>query len=232
MMKNTECILFYVKYPEPGKVKTRLAKGLGDERAVELYKRFIQDLNEMLSDIPQQVCVCYAPDKAEPYFRERLGNDFLYAPQQGIDLGERMKHSFQQAFQEGFERVAIVGSDSPDLSAQIVSQAFDELGRSDAVIGPALDGGYYLLGFRKERFFPDVFDDMSWSTSIVFDQTRKKLDEALLRYSVLAEWNDIDTLLELERFIHRCQQNGSGARHTQAYCRTLTQINVKGVKNL
>ncbi|MCP4398297.1 MAG: glycosyltransferase, partial [bacterium] len=64
MMKNTECILFYVKYPEQGKVKTRLAKGLGDERAVELYKRFIQDLDEMLSDIPQQVCVCYAPDKA------------------------------------------------------------------------------------------------------------------------------------------------------------------------
>ena len=227
MRKNTECLLFYVKSPEPGKVKTRLAQTIGHEQAAELYKCFIQDLSDMLSGLPKQVCVCYTPDKAGAYFREWLGSNFFYAPQQGHDLGERMKRSFEQAFQQGFERVLIVGSDLPDLPAEIVSQAFDGLRHFDAVIGPALDGGYYLLGFTKEGFSPNAFDDISWSTSIVFEQTRKKLDEDRLRYSILAEWNDIDTLLELERFALRCRKNDTVARHTRNYCRTLTEIRVK-----
>jgi len=212
------CLLFFVKYPEPGAVKTRLAKMIGYGYAVEFYKRFILDSVETLSTLPQQVNVCYAPGYSGSYFRNWLGERFLYTPQQGKDLGERMDHSFQQAFQQGFGKVAIIGSDLPDLPSQIVTQAFKELDTHDAVIGPAVDGGYYLLGFRQTSFFPSVFEDIAWSRETVFEQTSQKIEQAGLHRATLPIWQDVDSFSELRQLCTQSdRQRKQRARHTVRY---------------
>ncbi len=216
-MQEKECILFYVKFPENGKTKTRLAKGLGDGHAVGLYRCFILDMLNMLATIPQQVCVGYFPEHAGSYFKEWLGKAYLYFPQKGTDLGERMKHSFQQAFQQGFEKVVIIGSDLPDLPSDIIAKAFEELRSFDTVIGPAVDGGYYLLGFHHDTFFPEVFEDITWSTSAVFDQTLKKFEQFGLTFSILSEWHDIDTFFELQQLYNKHRHTNRKTTKTISY---------------
>lgn len=220
-MQTKECLLFYVKSPENGKVKTRLARDIGDEHATELYKCFILDILATLATLPQRVCLCYTPEDAEFDLKKWLAEAYLYMRQQGSDLGERMCHSFYEAFQRGFERVVLIGSDLPDIPAQYIGRAFENLRTSDVVIGPAVDGGYYLLGFRQEAFLPGVFKDISWSTNIVFDQTLKTIRQAALNYSILPEWYDVDNLAELEQLYARNQQTPQRAQHTIAYWRTV-----------
>jgi rSAM/selenodomain-associated transferase 1 len=220
-MSEQECILFYVKFPEKGQVKTRLARDIGNEHAIELYKCFILDIVETLSTLSQSACICYAPEDSGGAFRDWLGDNFLYAPQQGENLGARMKHSFQQIFQQGFKKALLIGSDSPDLPANIFIQAFKELETSDMVIGPASDGGYYLSGFCENSFSPEVFEDITWSTAMVFDQTCKKIEEQGLMYSKLPVWHDIDTLPGLQAFYERNSDNPQRAKRTMAYWRKI-----------
>jgi rSAM/selenodomain-associated transferase 1 len=180
---------------------------------------------ETLSEIPQTVSVCYSPDYAGPHFRKWLGDKYLYFSQQGDNLGERMKHSFQQAFRHGFEKVVIIGSDSPDLPAHIIIKAFENLDAFDTVIGPAVDGGYYLLGIRHDTFCPEIFEDIPWSTDIVFDQTLKKIEQAALTFSILPEWYDVDNLSELQQLYNRYQHTSQNKRrkltNTISYLHTM-----------
>ena len=217
-MKNTECILFFVKYPEKKRVKTRLAKTLGDKHATGLYKCFILDMLATLEATSPIVCICYTPEHAEQHFRTWLGNHYLYMAQQGIDLGERMNHAFQAAFQKGFERVLILGSDLPDLPSHYITRAFEQLQAVDSVIGPSDDGGYYSLGFQKETFLPEVFQDMLWSHSSVCAETLKKLEQKNVAFSLLPSWNDIDNLDELQQWYTRNRSaETTRAKHTMHY---------------
>ncbi|MBD3308960.1 DUF2064 domain-containing protein [candidate division KSB3 bacterium] len=219
-MTRQACLLFYLKFPERGKVKTRLARDIGDEHAVELYCCFIRDMLETLAQIPQQICLCYAPQTAEPRFRRWLEGDFVYLPQHGNNLGERMGNSFQGAFRLGFERVVLIGSDLPDLPAQYVEMAFERLESYKSVIGPSGDGGYYLLGFRRETFVPEVFQDIGWSQSSVYEETLTKLTRHGTDFLALPVWHDIDNLSELHQWYSRqqVQQGGtSRAVRTHAY---------------
>ena len=223
-IKTKESVLFYVKLPENGKTKTRLAKDIGDEHAVELYKCFILDMIETLSEIPPTVAVCYTPNHAGSYFREWLGEEYVYFPQQGRDLGERMRDSFQQAFRQGFEKAVVIGSDLPDLPAHILMKAFEDLDSFDTVIGPAVDGGYYLLGFRHDTFSPGVFEDINWSTTSVFDQTLKKIQQAELTFSILPEWHDIDNLSELRQLYNQHQQTERKLTNTMSYLHKMKEV--------
>lgn len=220
-MSEKECILVYVKFPEKGKVKTRLARDIGNEQAIELYKCFILDIVETLSTLPQRACICYAPEESGRVFRDWLGDNFLYAPQQGENLGARMTHSFQQIFQQGFKKALLIGSDSPDLPEDIFIRAFKELETYDMVIGPASDGGYYISGFRENSFSPQVLEGISWSTEVVFDQTCKNIEEEGLIYSKLPVWHDIDTLPGLQAFYERNSDNPQRAKRTMAYWRKM-----------
>ena len=172
------CILFFVKYPEKGTVKTRLSRELGDDHTIELYRCFVQDMLGMLKKTDYSCRLYITPPDTEQKFRQWLGDEHLYAPQAEGDLGERMERAFQQAFDEGYERVVLIGSDIPDLPPPVIKEALRSLKSNDAVIGPSRDGGYYLIGFNDNSFLPAVFAGIAWSTRTVFEQTMDVLSEA------------------------------------------------------
>jgi len=187
-----DCILFYVKYPEQGKVKSRLARAVGGDVSMRLYRAFVADLVRLLVQVARSgvhVRACFSPASKKKPVREWLGGHgaFSFSPQQGEGLGERLKASFADAFEE-YDRVVVIGSDSPDLPVSFVQDALKALTSHDVVIGPASDGGYYLIGFSREGFDPSVFDDIDWSTERVFEQTKARLRG---RVHALPVWHDV-----------------------------------------
>ncbi|MFC1712875.1 TIGR04282 family arsenosugar biosynthesis glycosyltransferase [Candidatus Poribacteria bacterium] len=193
-----DCILLFAKYPEKGQVKTRLSAELDESTAVELYKNFVLDLLSMLERLSLPFQICFSPENSRERFMKWLGDKYCYIPQQGADLGQRMKNALAQAFAQDFDRAVIIGSDSPDLSEDLIHEAFSSLEDHDAVIGPSVDGGYYLIGFRNDAFLPEVFDGIEWSTDTVFKETLEILKKAGLNAYELPEWQDIDTLADLK----------------------------------
>jgi len=200
---NRQRILFFVKTPEKGCVKTRLASAVGEDRAVELYRCFVEDIVAMLETLGVEMECCYRPVSAEAALGEWLGRRRLYVPQQGEDLGARMENAFRHVFEKGISQAVLIGSDSPDLAASLLKQAFRELRRHDAVIGPSSDGGYYLLGFDARHFVPEAFANVSWSTDHVFAQTLDILNRHACDVFVLPPWHDVDTRSDLDDLIDR-----------------------------
>jgi uncharacterized protein len=194
---DDRCLLFFIKNPEKGKVKTRLASAVGDKRAVELYKRFLLEMLFTLNKGTFLFYLCYFPENGLDNVKGWLGNHYLYMPQRGENLGERMKNGFLEAFSMNFNRVVLVGSDVPDLPIEFIEEAFTYLQKQDGVIGPALDGGYYLIGFKNKSFSPRVFDGIRWGTGSVFEETMKVLDREGLTVHVLNPLRDIDTVEDL-----------------------------------
>jgi len=203
MMKEKTCILFYLKFPEKGKVKTRLDDNIGKAKTLKLYKAFVIDSLDTLKRLNKPVIVCYIPNKAKEEIRQWLGKDYIYSLQLGKNLGMRMKNSFKQALKKGYEKVIIIGSDSPDLPLAFLKKAIEMLDKTEAVIGPSEDGGYYLLGFTKSGFSPMVFDDIPWSTPSVFSKTMKKLRDLKITTSSLPAWRDVDTFQDLISLVKR-----------------------------
>lgn len=120
-----------------------------------------------------------------------------FYPQQGDDLGKRMRLAFETAFSEGYARCILTGSDLPGLDPKLIKSAFETLKKSPACIGPAKDGGYYLIGFQQERFSKSIFQDIKWSTESVFPETLIKLNEKGLPTAILPQFSDIDTVDDL-----------------------------------
>lgn len=214
---DKNCILFFVKYPEKGQVKTRLSTELNETIAVELYRNFILDLLTMLEKLGAPFQICFSPVNSQEKFMKWLGDDYSYVPQQGEGLGQRMKNALIHAFGQGFRRAVIIGSDSPDLRGNLIHEAFSFLKTHDAVIGPSLDGGYYLIGFNSGSFFPKAFDGIKWSTDTVFRDTISILEKARLRIHKLPEWRDIDTLADLKHLYMRNQDGEFFSSRTMAY---------------
>jgi rSAM/selenodomain-associated transferase 1 len=200
-LKNKNyCILFFVKYPEKGKVKSRLSSELNENFTKNLYKMFVKDLLFTLNKAKYPKIICYYPKKNIDKFKAWLGKNYRYYAQSGENLGERMKSCFEFAFKQNFEKVIVIGSDSPDLSENILNTAFSSLNDNDTVIGPTYDGGYYLLGFKKNSYSPEVFNGINWSTKTVFEETMNKLNSENIKTKVLDYWGDIDTINDLNQF--------------------------------
>lgn len=180
-------LIIFVKNAVYGKVKTRLAAALGDTKALDIYRTLVAYTHRITSLLPHDKYVYYS-DFVEP--DDLWNHTFLKRQQQGADLGMRMKHAFQQVFNEGYERVVIIGSDCLELSTEIIEQAFAALEKNDAVIGPATDGGYYLLGLTAMH--NRLFENISWSTNRVLDQTLAVFRELQLHYILLPQLSDID----------------------------------------
>ena len=205
------CILFFIKYPAKGNVKTRLAKVIGDDVATSLYRHFVQDMLKGFEKVESKLRICYAPcgtEHPEKEFRDWLGPQYDYQEQQGEDLGERMKHAMQSAFDDGFNRVIVIGSDIPDFPPELLTKAILDLDMQDAAVGPSYDGGYYMIGFRKDTFIPEVFDDIPWSTRDVYRTTLAKIMAADLELTRLPDWNDVDTIWDLN-LLFRTNRNSS-----------------------
>lgn len=219
-------ILLFVRYPEPGSVKTRLARHAGNDKAAELYRAFVEDTVEGLKTLPVGLTVCYAPELEDgsdaggpvtdwllPLVEEKDG--VLFMPQRGADLGSRMLNAFEDAFAAGADRVALMGSDIPDFPPALVLRAIQEVDRTGCIIGPSQDGGYYLLAFTREEFAPMVFHGPRWGESDVLRTTLELVGRAGLLPALLPEWNDVDTFRDLN-VLWRINKNSS-FRHSRTW---------------
>jgi rSAM/selenodomain-associated transferase 1 len=226
-MTDNRCIMLFVKLPEKGRVKSRLARHVGEDAALSLYENMVLDAIDMLKRGRFPFRICYTPPDARDQVTEWLGREYYYLPQTGDDLGDRMDEAFADVFSGDVEEALLIGSDIPGLTTGIIEEAFASLARNDAVIGPADDGGYYLIGFRKNTFTPGIFHDMVWSTSTVFRFTMDKLHDASRKVHILSELTDVDTVEDLKTLLSQVKGPASEPSRTSSflerYCRgTLT----------
>lgn len=208
-----------MKYPEDGKVKARLAQSIGKEAATDLYRAFIQDtLTTVQSlDIPYHIAV-YPPESQER-FTQWLGPSYQYFHQQGVDIGIRLQNGFATMYTKKYQQVIALASDSPDLPIEILQEAVSSLQTHKVVIGPASDGGYYLIGFSHDFFISEVFEDILWSTATVYRDTLSRIESVTSQVHVLPEWADIDTKSDLQKFYEVNQFQPSKNLHTMNYLR-------------
>jgi len=195
-------------------VKSRLAVVLGQDAALELYRNFVLDILALIGKSGVRCRICYHPPGSGETVKNWLGGHLQYTPQEGNDIGERMERAFRRAFSEGASRAVLIGSDIPDLPPDLLLDAFGRLDRTGAVIGPAKDGGYYLIGFRNDAFFPGIFRGMEWSTDTVFSKTLQILEHEQREVSVLPTWQDVDTIDDLKDLMSRNRNGDFSASRT------------------
>lgn len=192
--KNDNALIVFLKYPETNKVKTRLGKDIGPRGAMELYRETAGFVAESFSGSENWTTFFfYTPRGRKKEILEWLGDkEALFFTQQTGSLGRRMSRAFEKCFSLGFRNVVIIGTDCVMITEEDVETAFSLLsgGEFEAVLGPATDGGYYLLGLRGKT--DAVFQDMQWSTSRVFKETERRIRESGLRHAVMRELSDID----------------------------------------
>jgi uncharacterized protein len=223
--EENDCLIIFVKWPKKGKVKSRLSVVLDEDTVLDLYKCFVEDLLHTVKELGIRPVIAFYPADEEDSVRSWLGSEYRYVPQMGDELGERMKNAFQWAFARGRSRVVLIGSDFPDLPAEIIKDAFASLNDHDAAIGPALDGGYYLIGFRNDAFSPRIFDDIPWSTAFVFARTMEILREDGCDVRQLQFWRDIDRPEDIDDLIKRNRDNPFIRSKTMACLRRLERYN-------
>ncbi len=197
-MQSRPLIILFLKAPIPGNVKSRLAAGIGQEAALELYRLLVLDTVDVLSRTVFPVRIYFSPPEAADAVAALLGKDRGCAPQTGADLGERMANALHDAFSRGHTHAVLVGSDIPELTPAIITEALDSLERNEAALGPAEDGGYYLIGFRSGAMLPAVFHGRAWSTSTVFEETARIMREKSLRVHMLPRLHDLDSAADLK----------------------------------
>ncbi len=191
-----EKLIIFVKNEEVGKTKTRLAASIGDEQALEVYRKLLEWTVEQTRDLEVVKEVWYSRFVAENDIWET--GDYKKELQVGKNLGERMSNAFRESFgEESFEKVVIIGSDCAELTSGVIQEAFQKLEEYEFVIGPAEDGGYYLLGMRN--YHREVFEGIEWSTGSVFDKTIEKIRELSAGYATLEQLNDVDTIEDWNR---------------------------------
>lgn len=192
-MDTNRLLLIFSKNPVPGRCKTRLAKTIGDVAATEIYKVLLRHtalITEPLNAIKE---VHYSDFVEED---DIFSDQFIKKVQSGKDLGEKMKNAFSKGFQAGFQHIVIIGSDLLDITTEDINEAFEALKTYDYVIGPAEDGGYYLLGMNKLN--STLFENKDWSSNTVLQDTL--IDLKTEHIVLLDERNDIDTYEDLEEF--------------------------------
>lgn len=185
-MENALIIFF--KNPIPGQVKTRLAATVGDGRALEIYNQLVQHTHCITSSVNAAKYVFYS-NKIETQDVWTHG-DFKKLQQQGTDLGERMQDAFAQLFKQGHRKVVIIGCDCMQLLQKDIEEAFSILDKTDVVIGPATDGGYYLLGMKT--LYAELFINKQWSSPTVLQDTIADLRSLKLQYGLLKKLSDVD----------------------------------------
>ncbi len=183
---SKKALIIFTRNPELGKVKTRLAKTVGDESALKIYNFLLKHTVEITENLNVDKYIFYS----ENIHREDIWNPDIFRKklQNGPDLGERMKNAFSEMFGMGYAKAIIIGSDMFDLNKNDLETAFDALETTPLVIGPATDGGYYLLGMKELN--SEIFQNKDWGTSTVLEATLEDLKEN--KYVLLEERNDVD----------------------------------------
>lgn len=184
---NEEALILFVKNPTFGKVKTRLAATVGAPMALRIYKALLLRLRQTAEKLPLRRYAWFSHEQ-EPTDE---WPSHLYIPriQKGSDIGQRMHHAFQEVLAEN-RRAVLVGSDIPGLTASLLTTAFQELKKNDLVLGPAKDGGYYLIGLNSPC--EALFEGITWSSSLVLEQTLQKATKLGMSYALLPTLSDVD----------------------------------------
>lgn len=192
MAKTKNLLLIFVRNPELGKVKKRLAASIGKKEALEIYNMLLKKTAKITRDLPCSKTVYYS----ERVEKDDIWNNAIYNKkvQIGKDLGSRMENAFRDEFNKGYQNIIIIGSDLYDLTPQELEKAFMLMEKNDFVIGPAEDGGYYLLGMKS--LHPTIFKNKKWGTSSVFHDTMEELKNK--KIEILNFHNDIDVLDDIK----------------------------------
>jgi hypothetical protein len=193
-----QAIIVFQKFPEPGKVKTRLASTIGAEKATYIYNYLLAYTHELLKQVSADILVFHEGVIAKKDYPEE---NYRFYPQEGDNLGHKMYTAFVRAFEEGYEKVLIIGTDCHELKNSHLEEAFNALETHDLALGPAFDGGYYLIGLKKVD--PRLFKNIQWSTSSVLSQTMDRAHEAKMKTSLLEKLNDIDEYQDLNETLKK-----------------------------
>lgn len=186
-------IIVFTRYPKPGQVKTRLIPELGPERATILHQRMTQHVVACAREAAlttQASLQVHFHGGSRKKMMEWLGTGITYYPQKGRDLGERMREAFRRALRHGAHRVVLVGSDLPGLTREILDQAFQALENCQVVLGPTLDGGYYLIGLKEDS--PELFSGIPWGSKDVMKSTLERVAKLGLNVKLLEMLEDVD----------------------------------------
>jgi uncharacterized protein len=185
---HQHALLIFAKNPVNGKVKTRLAASIGDEEAFSVYEQLLKHTKAVTKNLPVDKIVFYSEHADE---RDLWDNDsYSKQVQLGNDLGARMKNAFIFAFDHAYSKAVVIGTDCPALNEQLIDDAFNRLEEADVVIGPAFDGGYYLLGIKQVYSF--LFENMQWSTTGLLSETINRCRYNQLSFSLLKKLHDVD----------------------------------------
>lgn len=208
-----QSLLVFARVPAAGSVKTRLHAALHSEDAARLYEAFVIDTLRLYREPGVDVRLYLAPssDPVPPGFSEP---DVRVLPQRGDDLGARLLHAFVETFAAGYERIVALGTDHPTLPAAFVGLAFEALREPLSIcLGPADDGGYYLIGMNE--LYPSLFRDVTYSQPDVLEKTLEKAAATGANVTVLPPWYDVDTPADLLRLQRDLAEPGSGAVETR-----------------
>lgn len=192
--RRDNLLIVFSKNPVAGWVKTRLAASIGDDQALRIYEQLRELTKHAIADIEASKAIAYADFIPESDLL--LGGGVEAWLQQGDELGERMHRAFVKGFSLGFSRVALIGTDCPEISPFILDLAFQKLDNCDVVLGPARDGGFYLSALKRP--FPELFLDRKWSTSSVLNESQRLIREHGKSCELLPALSDIDTFDDLK----------------------------------
>ena len=192
-----KALIIFIKNPVYGQVKTRLAATAGNVKALEIYKQLVQHTYSITHHLSVEKIIFYSNEIIEDdvwkdVFKKQL--------QCGNDLGERMMQAFNYTFKNNYSNVVIIGTDCPELNEQMIENAFEKLNEHDVVLGPAADGGYYLLGMKN--LHKHLFIDVEWSTNKVLQTTMERCMQHSLNYFLLDELHDVDEEKDLQYMKH------------------------------
>lgn len=185
-------LIVMTKYPESGKTKTRLIPALGVGGAAKLHRRLVIHATKTIGSFNPEI---HYSGGNQRLMYDWLG-DFKYVSQSDGDLGDRMKQAFQLGFDEGCDRIVMIGTDCPAIDEALINRAFLALNKTDVIFGPAVDGGYYLIGLRKQ--IPELFSNIFWSTASVLQDSLAIVNNLNLNYELLEILPDIDRPEDLQ----------------------------------
>ncbi len=196
---NNSALVIFAREPKLGKVKTRLARDVGEAEALRLYKSFVRQTLKLASSLKNlDRYIYYAGSNASMPFLRQFKNRFILKQQRGGNLGTRMYNAFDHLFKAGYQKVIIIGTDCLEITKKDIQTAYKRLDRADYVLGPTYDGGYYLIGAKLAH--RSVFQGITWGTKTVFNQTKAKIVRCGKSLKVIPKKSDIDYLADLQRF--------------------------------
>jgi uncharacterized protein len=226
MSTSDTALVVMARYPQAGQTKTRLARTIGDQAVLGLYRAFLGDLGQRLAAQIWDFHWAYTPAEADyqAFVAELLPAQAQHMhcfAQEGLDFGTRLHNAFKWTSVQGFKRTVLIGSDSPHISPECIARARTGLDDADVVLGPCEDGGYYLIAMREPY---DVFSGIPMSTEVVKQMTVESAERQGLRVSLLEPLFDVDELPDLQRLAHLLSVDSSLAPLTAAYLLTMRNL--------